>query len=434
MKRILAFALAMAMLLTLAACGGNSVDPTVDTPAADAPVEEKPDAAEARDLMDNITARDLELNPDMEAGGIALTQFGVELVKNSIANGENLLISPLSVICALAMTANGAREETLAQMEDVFGLSVEELNAYLRQYVASLPQGENYSLRVANSIWVNDHARFTPRQEFLQTNADYFGADIYTLPFNSAALGAINSWVNDKTEGMIPTILDQIPPEALMYLVNALAFEAKWRTEYNDYQVHERTFTKEDGTEQTVELMYSMENLYLENENATGFIKYYEDRSYAFVGLLPKGGVSIEELIASLSGEELYALLNDAQATMVNVAIPKFETEYSVELTSVLETMGMVNAVDEDLADFSGLGTSTEGNLFISRVLHKTFISVGEQGTKAGAATVVEICDATSAGPTEMKEVHLDRPFVYLLIDCESGVPFFIGITASVEQ
>ena len=403
-------------------------DSDSETPIADA------GTGELKNLMDQINARDLEMNPDVERGNIAVTEFGIDLLKRSMVNGENVLISPLSVLSALVMTANGAREETLAQMEDVFGMSVEELNCYLCWYLASLPQGENYTLHVANSIWMNDHLRFTPRQEFLQTNADYFGADIYTLPFDLAALDMINGWVNEKTEGMIPEVLDRIPPEALVYLVNALAFEAQWRRTYDAYQVYEGVFTKEDGTTQTVELMYSVEQVYVENEEATGFIKHYEDHAYAFVGLLPREGVSVEELVASLSGERLSALLDGAQYTMVDAAIPKFEVEYGVDLVPVLKNMGMVNAVDEELADFTGMGTSTEGNLFIGRVLHKTFISVGEQGTKAGAVTVVEVPDSAGVLPDEMQIVYLDRPFVYLLIDCESGVPFFIGVMAGAEQ
>lgn len=427
MKRILSLILTLSMLLLLVSCGVKSEK----SPEGDASGEVS--RGEKTNLMENISTRNVELHPDEDAGKTAVTGFGVELVKNSMEGGENVLISPLSVLCALAMTANGAREETLAQMETVFGLSVDELNDFLCWYLASLPQGESCSLRVANSIWVNDHIRFTPEQSFLQLNADYYGADIYTAPFDAATLDAINGWVEDKTEGMIPEILDQIPQEALMYLVNALAFEAKWARVYDKYQVREGVFTRENGAGQTVELMYSQESRYLEDEQTTGFIKYYEGRSYAFVGLLPKEGVSMEEYLATLTGEQLSALLDGAQSTMVDTAIPKFETEYSVELSDVLVSMGMTDAFDEDTADFSGIGTSTEGKLFISRVLHKTFISVGEQGTKAGAATVVEIADATSMPLDEIKKVYLDRPFIYLLIDCETGLPFFIGVMMDVN-
>ncbi len=386
------------------------------------------------DLMENINARVVNAPPDCASGAQAVTDFGVRLMQNSFESGRNLLISPLSVLCALAMTANGAKEQTRAQMEEAFGLSLDELNSYLRWYAASLPQGEDYSLRLANSIWLNDDLRFKPEQDFLQRNADFYGADIYTVPFDASARDAVNDWVADKTDGMIEEILDQIPEDTMLYLINALAFDAKWASVYETHDVRDGVFTKEDGAEQDVELMYATENRYLTDELATGFIKYYEDRSYAFVALLPREGVTVEEYIASLTGERLRSLLDNVQNTVVITAIPKFEAEYSIELSQVLKDMGMTDAFDRRNADFSGLGRSADGNIFISRVLHKTYISVGEQGTKAGAATVVEMPDATGVQPDKRQEVILDRPFVYLLADCENSVAFFVGAVMDVEQ
>ena len=173
--------------------------------------------------------------------------------------------------------------------------------------------------------------------------------------------------------------------------------------------------------------MYSTENGYLEDENATGFIKYYKDRKYAFVALLPNEGITVSEYVNSLNGESLAEMLENPQAIPVNTAIPKFETEYDTDMAEFLASMGMPKAFDASKADFSALGTSSAGNIFISRVLHKTFISVGEKGTKAGAATAVEMRDECAPGYTENKTVYLDRPFVYMLIDCENNIPFFIG-------
>ena len=235
---------------------------------------------------------------------------------------------------------------------------------------------------------------------------------------------------------MIPEILDQIPPEAVMYLVNALAFEAEWSDIYEKHQVRDGKFTKEDGTRQDVEYMYGSENIYLEDEKATGFIKYYRGGKYAFAAMLPNEGVSVSDYIASLDGESLNAMLADSQYATVLTSIPKFEMEYSVEMSEILKGMGMPKAFDPDNAEFGRLGTSTDGNIYISRVLHKTFISVGEKGTKAGAATVVEVADqsAVEADPQEPKQVYLDRPFVYMLVDRENNIPFFIGTMIDIES
>ena len=388
---------------------------------------------QAKDLMEGITPNNVNALDDLSSQNADVTDFAIRLFKASNENGKNTLISPLSVLCALAMTANGAEEETLAQMEEVLGMTTDELNMYLYSYMKNLPQGDKYKLSLANSIWFTEDERFTVNQDFQQTNADYYGADIYKAPFDKQTLKDINNWVKQNTDGMIPEILDQIPPEAIMYLVNALAFEAEWSEIYEKHQVKDGEFTKEDGTKQDVKFMYGSEGTYFEDEKATGFMKRYKGGKYAFVAMLPNEGVSVSEYIASLDGESLNALLANPQYATVRTSIPKFETEYKVEMSDILQSMGMTEAFDMYNADFEGLGTSTDGNIYISRVLHKTFISVGEKGTKAGAATIVEMNDCAAAEPTEPKEVYLDRPFVYMLVDCENNIPFFIGTMMDVN-
>ena len=387
----------------------------------------------AEDLMEGVTPNSVTALTDLSSGSVDATDFAIRLFKQTNEDGKNTLISPLSVLCALAMTANGAEGETREQMEAVLGMSVEELNLYLYSYINSLPQGEKYKLSVANSIWFTDDDRFTVNQDFLQTNADYYGADIYKTPFDKQTLKDINNWVKNETDNMIPKVLEDIPDAAIMYLINALAFEAEWTEIYEKNQVRDKTFTKEDGTKQDVELMYSTEGKYLEDENATGFVKYYKERKYAFVALLPNEGVTVSEYVNSLDGASLAALLANAESRSVETAIPKFESEYDIEMSSILEAMGMSNAFNVTFADFTGIGDSTEVGIYISKVIHKTYIQVGEKGTKAGAVTAIEMNDGSAGPPDEIKQVYLDRPFVYMLIDCETNTPFFIGTVMDVN-
>ena len=388
---------------------------------------------QAKNLMAGITPKKVSVQGNPGSKNTDVTGFAVRLFQASAKSGENTLVSPLSVLCALAMTANGAEGETLEQMEAVFGMSAAELNLYLYSYVKNLPRGEKYKLSLANSIWFIEDERFTVNRDFLQTNADYYGADIYRAPFDGRTCKDINNWVKQKTDNMIPEILDQIPPDAVMYLVNALAFEAEWSEVYKEHQVRDGKFTKEDGTEQDAEFMYSSEGVYLEDEKAAGFIKYYKGGKYAFAAMLPHEGVSVSDYVASLSGESLHTMLENPQYTTVLTSIPKFEMEYSVEMSEILEGMGMSRAFVPASAEFGRLGTSTDGNIYISRVLHKTFISVGEKGTRAGAATVVEMSgESAMADPQQPKQVYLDRPFVYMLIDCENNIPFFIGTMTDI--
>ena len=389
--------------------------------------------AQPRNLMEDMTPNNVSALDDLSSQNADAIDFAIRLFKASEESGKNTLISPLSVLCALAMTANGAEEETLEQMEAVLGMTTEELNQYLYSYMENLPQGEKYKLSLANSIWFTEDERFRVNPDFLQTNADYYRADIFKTPFNDQTCRDINHWVEESTDGMIPEILDQIPDEAIMYLVNALAFEAEWMEVYEEHRVRGGKFTREDGTEQDAEFMHGTDHVYLEDENATGFMKYYQGGKYAFVAMLPKEGVSVTDYVASLDGESLHMLLSNPQYETVITAIPKFETEYEVEMSAILQAMGMTDAFDVCLADFSGLGTHTDGNIYISRVLHKTFISVGEKGTKMGAATMVEVACGSAAPSVEPKKVNLDRPFVYMLVDCENNMPFSIGTMMDVS-
>ena len=408
---ILSALLLCAMPLGLAGCGAQ---PQVEPGKTD-------------DLMAGIAAQTPAGVSDLAMDSAKLTDFAVRLFRAGREDGKNTLISPLSVLCALAMTANGAKGETRTQMEEVLGMKTEDLNAYLYTYMKDLPHDESNKLDLANSIWFTDDESFAVNKDFLQINADCYGADLYKAPFTQETCAAINDWVKEKTDGMIPQILDMIPADAVMYLVNALAFEAEWAMPYDENHVREDVFTREDGAEETVEFLYDREQNYLETENASGFLKLYAGGQYAFAALLPNEGVTVAELVDSLSGAEVHELLTHPVNVPVETTIPKFETKFDVELSHTLTDMGMTLAFDGDRADFTALGTADE-NIYISRVLHKTFISVAEKGTKAGAATVVEMAKNTAfMPPEEVKTVFLDRPFVYMLIDCRTGTPFFIG-------
>lgn len=385
------------------------------------------------DLMEGIESEGKERKELTAYENIAMTEFAVDLLRESYEDGENTLVSPLSVISALGMTANGATGETKSQMEDVFGMEVSALNDYLYSYRASLPTAEKYKLSLANGIWFRDDESFVVNEDFLKTNADYYGAGAYRAPFDSSTVRDINGFVKENTDGMIKDIINEIPESAVMYLVNALAFEAEWQDVYYEDQVRDGVFTTETGEERRAKLMYSTEGLYIEDGGATGFIKYYAGCKYAFAALLPNENVTVGEYVSTLTGEGVASMLAEAKYATVRAAMPKFEFEYDILMNDALKSLGMTAAFDSKTADFSGIGTSENGPLYIGRVIHKTYISVGERGTRAGAATIVEM-NAGSAEPIEVKTVYLDRPFVFMIIDCEHNVPVFIGTLVDVKS
>lgn len=411
LQRILTLLLTATMLLSLAAC-------TV--------------TIHASDMMEGIQPKKVTGTKDLSESSATLTEFAVRLFQSENDPKKNTLVSPLSALFALAMTANGASGNTLKQMEQAFGMDVDDLNKYMYSYRAALEQAPNGTISIANSIWFNEAERFSPKKAFLQTNANYYGASIYQSPFDASTVRDINNWCKEKTHGMIPKLLEEIPADAVMYLINALAFEAEWEKRYEDGSILDRTFTKEDGTQQTITAMFSHEDRYLENDLATGFVKYYKNRNFAFVALLPKDASSLENFVASLSGDQISALLASQTYEEVSVMLPKFELEYSTDLVGALSNMGITDLFSPVTANLSALGHSTAGDLYVSRVIHKTFISVGELGTKAGAVTAVEVKD--EGAPFIPHTVYLNRPFVYMLVDCETNIPFFIGTVTQIES
>lgn len=436
-KKITAIFIAVSVVCSLTACGQKDIS--------------------AKNLMDDIGTvyvDDIgETNPSEqplvppeppaanmteEEQDAAVMDFAVRLFQKSLLmemvpgqDTPNVLVSPTSVLMALSMTANGAEEETLAQMESVMGMSIANLNAYAAEYLKNLPNEEKCKLSLANSIWFRDEEnRLTVEETFLQTNKTYYGADIYKAAFDENTVKDINTWVDENTDGLIKEVLKSIPADAVMYLINALVFDAKWQNEYHTHDVYEDVFYVNSTTTQNVEMMRSEETDYLEDDQATGFIKYYAGRKYAFAALLPNEDVSLYQYVSSLTGAHLKELLSEPEAATVYAFTPKFEIEYQVEMTEILKDMGMVDAFGA-AANLKGIGTSTRGNLYISSVLHKTFLTLDELGTKAGAVTVVEVSD--ECAPMNIKNVKLDRPFLYMIIDCETSQPVFMGTVESVK-
>lgn len=395
---------------------------------------------QAQDLMTGVYAHlvDGMEQEEKQNYSSAISDFSFNLFKECRVDSENTLISPFSVLYALAMTANGAGGETLKQMESVLGMSIADLNKYLYSYMECLPEKQEYhrsEFLPANSIWFDKENGFIPKQEFLQNNADYYGAELYSIPFNEDSVEIINDWVKENTKDTIPSMVDKFDENTVMILLNALLFESQWKNTYNEESVKIGVFTKEDGTEQRAEFMYNMydEGYYLEDDKATGFMKSFCDTSYKFIALLPKEGVSVSDCVDSLNGDSVENLLDNGKWAEIDTAIPKFETEFSVELDEILRKMGMVDAFEEGKADFSNMGSLKSGTLSIGEITHKANIKVDEMGVVAGAATQVSIIDV-GGGPDEQRKVYLDRPFIYVLYDSKNHIPLFIGTMMDVQK
>ena len=466
-QRAAALMLVSSLLLSLAACGSSQPAAT-DVPGTSsettAPAVQPTDSpepatqgidptapsvqpfnpgiigkAQAADLMESFTAESVPERAADEAFRENMLRFTAEIfnqIYSRDTKDKTTLISPLSILTALAMTANGARQETLAEMQRVLcgtGMTLEDLNAYLHTYLNALPSSEKASFAFANSIWFKDMEGFTVERDFLQKNVNYYGAGIFKAPFDQNTVRDINQWVAANTHDMIPSLLDRLEEDARMVLINALVFEAKWDIPFDsENSIHPGIFTGLSGQTKIVDLMYAQERIYLSDKTCQGFMKSYAGGNYRFVALLPNEGVDFNEFVLSLNAEKLSGLLNP-QYGKVNIRMPKFSYDYDQSLVEMLEALGMKQAFT-DAAQFEGIGNSRNRGLKISDVLHKTHIDVDNEGTKAAAVTAVLVSETTAISrPEEIHQVYLDRPFVYMIIDTANNLPLFIGTVTELD-
>lgn len=401
--RKLCLLLLFSLLLLL--CGCSETIPTV----------------QAADLMASVHARDAEKRAPDASFSEAAANFAVGLLQNSADGLENCVLSPYSAMVALAMTANGAQGETLAQMEAVLGLPIGTLNEYL----LGCDMGDE--VVSANSIWFRDDPELIVQDAFLQANADYYGADAYSSPFDEQTVEEINHWVDAHTDGRIPSILDRLSKDSMLVLLNALTFDAQWQAQYLESSVTEGKFNAADGTVQTASYLHSEERSYLDDGMATGFMKPYEGGRYSYVALLPNEDVSMEDYLASLTGAKLLDTVANASLENVAVTMPKLKTETKMELNQPLCDMGM-SAPFGNTADFSALANRW---LYIDTALQKTYLEVDENGTRAAAATSIIISNYTMM---LTKSVCLDRPFVMGIYDSQTQSFLFLGVINRVTD
>ena len=372
-----------------------------------------------------------------------MADFSFNLLKNTIAcdpaaQTGNSLVSPDSVLTALAMLENGAAGQTLTEMENTFapGMTADDFNAGLAAMNNRLISMGKPIYTVANSIWAKK-GEMVVNPEFLQKNKNYHNASFFEAPFNSNTVSDMNNWVYNNTRNMIDKIVDlDAIAEAKMVLMNAIAFEGRWidDEEFSEGATKNEDFTKADGTKQSVPMMNQTRTYqYLKLNGGQGFAKYYVANNgkdnIAFVGLLPPEGVSVDDYLASIKGSDFITAWNSKEPAKLNIKVPKFNYDYSVSMRNVLPAMGMKTAFT-DAADFSGMidmQNSPTKSLMVDDVLHKTHIELDEKGTKAAAVTAVIAKAGSVYDPSDPIPVHLNRPFVYALVDKETGIPLFIG-------
>ena len=389
-----------------------------------------------KNLTDGVNAADVTL-PEV-TDYTMIGDLGAGLMQYAAAQeAENPVLSPLSAYLCLAMLMPGANENTKAEFEKILGADWDYVSALAADIAAQLEKtGGSTKLDLANSIWTDDD-KAVIEEEWLKTVKAYFGPDIYSADLPSdGALKAINKWVNDKTNGMIPKLHDEnYDKDTIMVLLNALYMKAEWAHKFDAESTYDREFTKSDGSAVTVPFMnmYEAYESYIKTEDAEGIMLPYDDGRLAFIALKPDSG-DARGYAASLTGAKLKELIAAAKAdTFVTVNMPKFSTGYSVYLTDALKAMGMTDAFDPFLADLSGAGRGVDGPLYISYVFQKVKVDVDEEGTEAAAVTEIATAEGCALPADEPIVLTFDKPFVYAIVDTETGVPLFMGVMENPE-
>jgi len=328
------------------------------------------------------------------------------------------------------MTWNGAAGETKSEMESALkmsGMSVEEINEYYRILQTTLPTIDpTTKLTLANSLWYRNGFQVKP--DFLKVNIDYFDAYVRELDFSKAwAVDTINQWCAKKTNNLIPSVLDRIPEDAVMYLINAIYFKGIWRHQFDKKNTSQADFTNEAGKEVKVNMMFQKDTFdYAEDEKAQYLDMPYGNKAFSMTIILPKNGNTTADLLEYLTVNQWNSILQNLSMREVEVYFPRFSSKNKFLLNDPLIDMGMKLAFTDN-ADFSNIA---DENLFISRVLHNTYIEVTEEGTEAAAVTVVEI--GYTSVPM-IPEFRVNKPFLFVIRENSTGVILFMGKMGNVE-
>jgi serpin B len=359
--------------------------------------------------------------------------FGLNLLQTiyEIDPQANVFISPMSISLALGMTLNGAQDQTFEAMRQTLDwqdLDTTQINESYRNLIDILLNlDKEVVLELANSIWCRQEFQVLP--SFIEVNRRYFDAEVSALNFDDpSAVETINSWISDKTHGRINDVLDSIDPFVVMYLINAIYFKGMWTYAFDPAHTNQDIFYAPAGALQIPMMNHTAKHGYYATEDFQAVDINYGNGDFSMTIILPTAPKTISDLMADINADNLRQWLNSFKSDSVTVFLPKFKLEYKILLNDPLSTLGMGIAFS-DAADFRRI--SPTGDLYISRVIHQSFLDVNEEGTEAAAVTVVEVSLTSIGGGTRPHVIRLDHPFLFFIREKTSQSILFSGILNS---
>jgi serpin B len=380
-----------------------------------------------------VNAKPIALTVSMEKRVSQDNDFAFDLLKKTISSsGEtNVFVSPLSVSIALGMAWNGANGATKTEMETAMkmsGMSVADINGYYQIMQSTLPGIDPLTkLSIANSLWYK--TGFSVKPDFLKVNSDYFNAYIKELDFSQAwAVDTINNWCSKETNKLIPTIINQIPSNAVMYLMNAVYFKGIWSKQFDKTKTTELTFTNETGNQMNVNMMSMKDTFAYAQTDIAQYLEIpYGNKAFSMTVILPADNITTNDVLNTLTADNWSVALNSLTEQQVTVYLPRFKVTNSFNLNQELQDMGMKLAFT-DAADFSNIAAVP---LKISYVIHNTYCTVDEEGTEAAAVTSIGIVTSAERQPIIF---NVNKPFVFVIREKSTGVILFIGKMGSVDK
>ena len=405
-------------LLLAAGCTSNGDEPKPEPPIVEPPMKVELKKAE-KVTRDNAFTFDL-----------------LRAVRKH-STDANVFISPLSVSMALNMTLNGAVGATADEMRTALretGYSTADINAYSRELREALLRADpKTTIGIANSIWYRQGA--TVKAPFLEANRTYYNAEVEAIDFTSpTAVSTINGWCAQKTNNRIKEIVKRVDPTTFMYLINAVYFKGTWTTRFEKKHTFSTDFHRADGSTQKVQMMNLKDTFRCASSDVCDYLEMdYGNHAFSMVVMLPKDGKTTRDVIAAMDGKKWAEAMQSLTLEKIHVFLPRFKAECEYKMhKQILPDMGMKLPFNPEQADLSGIADiSAFGRLFISSVIHKTFVQVDEEGTEAAAVTSVHVMPT---GESSMQVFTVDRPFVFVIREKGTGVILFIGEIGEVKN
>ena len=431
----------LAMGLLTACSSGNDVvevpdQPKQEQPKPDNPKEDEPENPDPEDSMvvDMLPqTRAIQLTEEQREFAKKNNDFTFNLyraVNDAQQERKSIVTSPLSVTYVMGMLNDGAAGKTEEEITSVLGFGAGDkaaVNAYCQALIQQAPLADpSVKLQIANIVAADEDVVL--EDTYKQNMSDYYEADVASLDFSEpASLDYLNGWCNEKTEGMIPKIIDQLSPEAKLVLMNAICFKATWTEKFDEQDTKEETFTKADGTAATVPMMYRNALIqYGANDVFSSVcLPFGSGDKYRMYVLLPSEGKSVDDVVNVLTND-FWEKNRPSGNAVVDLKLPRFKTNSDIRLNDLISQLGAPSMFDSEKADFAGISKNYK-ELYVSLLKQKAAIEVSEEGTKASAVTVAMI--DTTSGPMDYKKAtfHADRPFVYLIQEWDTRAVFFIG-------